>query len=345
MQIKLAIAESNKEYVSRLVSALEEHSSLALSVFTDSESFVNEAIKYKFDVLLFDVDMAIDKRILNNIKLPVILYEPGKKIDASLSDIPKINKYQPGSMIYKDIIGLYSEKANNIFSIGNKTAKLISVFSVVGGNGKTTISLSLAKQLVRNSYKVLYISFEDVDSIDYFFKNGINGNMSDIFSRLDSGIDLKMKLESLIMEDSDGLNWISGFDNLLDLKEISEEEMIKFLGLAVNSALFDFVIIDMGTSMSKQNIKVLELSDKIVVVETPSSEIATHKINKLKEQDSFSLKYKRKLLSVANRVVSEVDYETVGALIGAVPIIKNVNERDVIKVIINSDYLNVSRLF
>lgn len=57
MILKIAIADSNEEYVSRILSVLEEYEDLNLSVFTDENTLEQALMSQKFDVLLFDASV------------------------------------------------------------------------------------------------------------------------------------------------------------------------------------------------------------------------------------------------------------------------------------------------
>ena len=54
MILKIAIADTNEEYVKRILSVLEEYEDLNLSVFTDENTLEQALMSQKFDVLLFD---------------------------------------------------------------------------------------------------------------------------------------------------------------------------------------------------------------------------------------------------------------------------------------------------
>lgn len=52
MILKIAIADTNEEYVKRILSVLEEYEDLNLSVFTDENTLEQALMSQKFDVLL-----------------------------------------------------------------------------------------------------------------------------------------------------------------------------------------------------------------------------------------------------------------------------------------------------
>lgn len=57
MILKIAIADTNEEYVKRILSVLEEYEDLNLSVFTDENTLEQALMSQKFDVLLFDASV------------------------------------------------------------------------------------------------------------------------------------------------------------------------------------------------------------------------------------------------------------------------------------------------
>lgn len=344
MQIKLAVADTDITYVERLTYALEAFQNLSLSVYTNGSAFKEACRNINFDVVMFNPAIISEKEILKSAKLPIVLFDEEQGVSNFLNDVEKINKYQSGHAIYKTIMGKFSEISDADFGFGNSSTMFVSVYSISGGCGKTTLALATAMQLSSMCKNVLYVSFEDADTVEFFARNEKGEGLSELFSKLDSKINLKMKLESILHTTSLGISWLSGFDNLFDLQEINTDDINSFMELLSKSELFDVVIIDMGTALSAVNIKILELSEKIIFVENYGSQTAVNKVNKMKAQANITVKYAAKLFSIVNFVKRNMQVKPIGTLLGSVPKISVDDERVLPEQIAKSGMLDISRL-
>ena len=104
MNISMAIADLNKEYLYRLTEILQQNRELNISVFTSLENLQEAMEKTRFDVLLFDPDISSERIGLSGVKLAVCLYSDECRNIDNYRDCQKVLKYQRVSNIYKFVL-------------------------------------------------------------------------------------------------------------------------------------------------------------------------------------------------------------------------------------------------
>ena len=109
MILKIAIADTNEEYVKRILSVLEEYEELNLSVFTDENTLEQALMSQKFDVLLFDASVYDGHADGGKRFLPILLLDETQGVASQFQKTKKIRKYQRISKIYQQILEVYAE--------------------------------------------------------------------------------------------------------------------------------------------------------------------------------------------------------------------------------------------
>ena len=307
MKIKIAIADTNEVYAKRLFEALQRQENVFLSVFTDKENFEKGVSSTRYDIILFDYSMYSGDNLFKNSKLSVLLFDEDKEQPLINSGKYKIvKKYQRGSSIYKEIIGLYSEFVSDPVFFKGERCHVISVYSPVGGCGKTTVAMALANSIVNKGRSVMYLNFESIASYGVFMTLKSGKGMGEIFAALDGSGSFNLKLESLIKKTPQGIMYFEKFENLLDIYEITSEDIEKLIRMIGESGKTNFIIIDMGTQFDMLNRSIMDFSDKIIFVER-TDKLAKEKITAFAEHSSVKREYADKMFSVINFAAGNSD--------------------------------------
>lgn len=303
MKIKIVIADTDERYAKRLFEALQRHDNLFLAVYTDKECFNREVISSKYDIALIDASIASDITTPKSVKLPIFLYdeESTYRSGIDLSKYKTIKKYQRAENIYKEIIGIYSEVVSDSYFLNknNKQSQVICFYSPVGGAGKTVISIAAANSVANMGKKVLYMNLESIASYGVLMKQKGGKGISEAFSALDGSMNFELKLESLLQKTPQRVMYFEKFESLLDIYEITPDDIEKFVRAIQKTGKADYIIIDMSSEFNYLNMRIMDISDKIVLVER-HDEISMEKLNSFMEQKSVKLEYKEKMLSVVN---------------------------------------------
>lgn len=280
MKIKIAIADTNETYARRLFEALQRQENLSLSVFTDKKRMESDLSSTRYDIILFDYSMYSGDGIFKNAKLSVLLYdEEAEQPYIGAGKYKVVKKYQRGSSIYKEVIGLYSEFVSDsvFFGRSGEQCRVLCVYSPVGGVGKTTVSMAIANTIANMGRNVMYLNFEPIPAYGSFMPLKGEKGMGALLAAIDGNGSFSLKLESLMKKTPQGIIYFEKFENLLDIYELTAEDVEKLIRMISETVKADFIIVDMGTQYDAVNRSIMDISDKIVFVERNDS-IAEEKI-------------------------------------------------------------------
>lgn len=337
MNIKLAIADSNEEYLNRLINVLEKYDKLSFFVYTDRNSLEKALLEKNFDVLLFDTSVYEGQVSLGKTSLGIMLLDETGSIPAGCKSFPGIKKYQRISGIYKKILELYAEKCGDISVLSNgKKTKTVAFYSPVGGAGKTTMALTAAARLAMTGYKTFYMNLEDIASEDCYLPQGKGKGMTEMLSCLGTSTNFAMKLQGLLQTKTENLFYLNHFDSPNDIYEMKPEELAELIASILGTGLFDFLVIDMGISMDERAIRVYEAADRIVIVEKPDA-MASKKLETFFRQTHIMQEYGKKMSRLLNFVAGRMNPETAQIpVIGRINLVQNPDAAQLITMLAGS---------
>lgn len=343
MNINIAIADSNETYLKRLMDVLDAEKSLTISIFTDEEGLIKALEDRDYDVLLFDPDISDRKLNFYRTKLPICLYSPYSKNHGLYSGIQSIKKYQRISNIYADVNRLYAEKAGDVFSPDKSSmTSVISVFSPVGGSGKTSVAMAIASKL-KEEGEVLFLSMEQLCGVDSLNPPQDEGIVK-LIENLKEDVNFEALLAGMRKHGFNDIYYISGFDKAVDYNEVSREDVRNLIVAIKKTGVFKYVVIDTESIIDERVMAILEGSDHIVVVSS-SDDTSAEKIKKLPSQ-AVIMENSKKISMIFNKkkthVKSQSDYEW--DVIGEVKDYGNIYMRDVVKNMYIGDEINVETL-
>jgi cellulose biosynthesis protein BcsQ len=299
MIIKLAIADTNDEYIERLSNELQKYKDIYISVYTDKQGLEYALQTKKFDVLLFSPDMYNGQITLPKSTLAIMLLDESEKIPEECKGFLSLKKFQRISNIYKKILEQYADVCQNFNVSGNIKTVAVAVYSPIGGSGKTTISCALANHLAMRGKKVIYVNFEEIASDGCYFPQSNEKSMSDLLGYIGSDINFGVKLQGIQQIKNENLFYINHFKSPNDLYEITDSEIEELFSLIINAALYDYVIIDMGGYLDYKAIKIFEFVEKIVLID--KNDVAGKiKMDKFLTQAHIMNEYEYKMVKVIN---------------------------------------------
>lgn len=279
MKIKLAILDKDTLYLSRISTLLSNKYNEKFEVysFTDVDVAVNAVSENKVDVFLANDYFEVDKKkIPGRCGFAYLVDSPSVKM---VNDEPAICKYQKIELTYKQILAIYSDKAGVIsdFDEESDKAKIITFFSVSGGAGSSSMAAACAKRLAFTGKKTLYLNLELFGSSDTFFEAEGQFDMSDIIYTLKSKkTNIALKLESCVKQDSSGVYFYSSPKLVLDMLEISKDDITVLLDEASSMGTFDVIVVDIDFFMKQDYLDIYRKANSIVVV-GDGSEISNRK--------------------------------------------------------------------
>ena len=161
-----------------------------------------------------------------------------------------LNPYQSGHQIAKEILakregwGVKEEPA--VFS--GKMGEWVSVYSPVGGIGKTTLAMGLADILAKKK-KVLFISMEGPSSWTLYYQYPLSYTLSDFFYSylVEAAEERGRSLQEMTSRQSNGVFFLPPCLYPDDLMELTKEEIEDWMRLLRQN--FDYVVADLGSQL------------------------------------------------------------------------------------------------
>lgn len=332
MKIRVAIIDNDNNYLERISSSLGSLYADKLEVyfFTDVK-VATEKITSKrnfADVVLCGVEFEVDPKIFS--KNSAFAYFCDASDVESYNGCKAVGKYQRIDKIYKEILGLYSENANNTLVYkgkGNSNCNVIVFLSASGGVGTSTVAVSCAMRCCKNGQKALYLNFEKLGCTNVFFNADGAGNFDSVLYSIKSkNSNLPVKLESEVKHSYDGVDFFDDCKIALDKQSINAEDINKLLNNLILKDDYNRIIIDTDFSFDSTQLAILNKADKIIFV-SDGSEISNVKtLSALKsfevlenQSEEINILKKSQLLynkfsSKSGKKLTDININTIGGI-------------------------------
>jgi len=273
-KINLLIADIDVDYIESMYRFFMDMYSDRLNIIAYTD--MNLLDKYltdnsgKSDVLLISTDMISDWSLIKSkISGTMISLTSIRNMDR-INGIPAICKYQSGDKIISDIFGHFSENSEQEINIndGKCNAKVFAVYSPIGGSGKSSVAIAISKILSGHASKVFYLNLETVATTFSFLDCSSKYSLSNIFYSIkEKSRNLPLKIEAAKNIDiSSGVNFFAPAESALEIEEMLPEEIIILVEQLKLLGQYDYIIIDMSSSLNKTNLELLKNSDQILTV-------------------------------------------------------------------------------
>lgn len=270
VKLKIIIADSDKGYlnaISKYLSSWEETDYNVIS-FND-RGLLNDFLENnKVDILLISPTLMDEDMNLKNVQTTII--NTPDRIPENMLQYPFIDKYQSGDAIARELISIFSKNSKEEIIIKKKSfnSEVIGVYSPVGGIGKTTVSLGMAKSYAASGISTLFISMEEMASYKGILDCNNNNNFSDLLYYIkQKNKNMMMKIEGLKNVDAHtGLNYFSPLACYKDIYEIEVDELVGLIEYIKYNSDYKRVILDFDSNLSDKNIELLKACDKILLL-------------------------------------------------------------------------------
>lgn len=251
---------------------LEHNGTFEITSYTKTEFLMDALDNGNIDILLI-----VEKMLTDEIKfkltncLILILDDVSKDAEP----YAHVNKYQKTESILKEITFKYAESKGDQSFLASKGegANIISVYSPIGGSGKTTVAMSLAGALVKRGYGVIYFSMERFGSEDCYMDVTSGEGLSEIFLKLKNGSNgLSFEIMKRLVTDESGIQYLLPPESAMEFSEMSCEEMHSLIEQMANCDGVDYLIIDTPSEFNEMILNVLKMSSCVALIaeETPS---------------------------------------------------------------------------
>lgn len=272
--IKLVLAVQEEEYIDpflRYVHASEFDRRLAVTAFSRREALAQYVAESGGDIDVILGDPAYLEAIDTQKWQGLCCVELG---EGGVSQEPgslRVEKYQPLHQLLSSVVELVRGGPGKQVRSGGQPL-VIGVYSTVGGCGKTTVALHLARQLATEGGKVFYLNLETIGSELPFAgqssregQSGFARLLYDLKAADDRRETPRFPISAyayrhpVLQGDT-----LAPPDNLNELLEMERKDTAELMDYIAGSGLYDTVIVDMDSFPDGRTEAVLERADRIV---------------------------------------------------------------------------------
>lgn len=346
MKIKLALLDSDQNYLKRIVSAFETKyaDKLELYSFTDLNVALGALDQAKIDVFLASDNYEID--VISLPKRCGFAYFVDFADAETKDDQRAICKFQKAELIYKQILNIYAENSNQYSRVaGSELTQIVAFTSPCGGVGTSSVAAGYAAHLAMRGKKILYLNLEHTGSADLYFSGEGQFCMSDVIYALKTKkSNLSLKIESFVRQDVTGVSYFASPHLALDMMELQEGEILQLLKEIKMLSTYDYVVMDMDFEWGVGFLERLKSLDCVVLV-SDGSEVANVKIQRAnsaievldQNNDSYllpkiTLLYNR-FSNKSGKALDDISFRQ----IGGIPRFENATCREIIRALAERD--------
>lgn len=276
---RIIIADTDLNYIVPLqLKFIEEFfNKIDLEIITDEEYFQNLfSTSQRADILIVSenlYDLSLKRHNISNFFVMMEQYQEVQTDDLSLN---RLFKYTSIKEIFNKVIAK-SAGSLNISEGMKKETQVILVCSACGGVGKTTVALGISANLAKSYNRVLYINAGRLQSFQRMLENSSAISEPDIYSKLiTADEDIYSEMKNIIRTEI--FSYIPPFKAALMSLGIPYSIYKKIVISVKKSKDYDYIVIDADTALDEDNAKLLNMSDKVIVVteQTSTSVFATN---------------------------------------------------------------------
>lgn len=297
-KLRLVIADEDMSSVNRLEEMIIRRFSRLAEIwfFTDQsclEDFMQETDSV--DVLAISETMYGD--FLENKKIgQVFLVIPEIEVGTEYpEDVTVVMKFMPSEEFVSRIEAALQERkpeekqeqkpekktavdVTGVLIPGERDTKVIAVYSPIGGCGKSLTTLALAKKLKRLDQQVLVIGCDPMQSISVFLPQGQYADEKLAEDLKNPGEDTYWQILQSIRQDD--ISYLLPFEKTLPMLGIGAAEWKALVEILKEKKDFDYLIMDVGCTLSTDAAALLGEADKLIFITEPG-ETANLKVQKL----------------------------------------------------------------
>ncbi len=263
-QNRIVIVCLDEEYIQSLEYKLTEAMGTNNSVefITKYECF-REFIAYlqEVDLLLVQEELYQEAIARQSFRKVYILTENEQMAELEKGNKKYIYKY---SSIRKMMDAMDAHDLTGHEGKTQEDTKLVSVYSVNGGSGKTTAAVGIAAALASDGYKVLYMSSECFQDYQLLLEEeAVMPNEIGYRYALDSEQILPEMLEHIRQK---GFEYFPPFVKPLASYKITPKAVFRQAEAICAQKRYDYLILELSPEMDQEKMEILMKSDRIVLV-------------------------------------------------------------------------------
>jgi len=266
-KIKILLADLDENYLITLYNKFIEEldDSVELIVVT-KQDYLDQffATPQNLEILLINENLYNKSYEKHDIKKIYLLTEQGPgQMNTGDLDVKCIYKYTSVIDIYNEVVNS-SKVKDYIDLLDKKETEVITVYSSIGGIGKTTICAGLCTALVKNYKKVLYVSIDSIQSFGFLFSN-ITCLPADIEKKFTVNNEyISQEIRPYINKEV--FEYIPPFRRSMSSLNITINEYIYLIEEIKKTNEYDYIVIDSITDFNLSIAKLMGISNKVFII-------------------------------------------------------------------------------
>ena len=300
-QIKIILADLDEVYLSHLEKKfIDEFGYTAeLHVITDFiylQKFFSDP--QSIDILVINQNLYDQGFSRHNISHLFLLAEEagGPKDEKIPGDV--IYKYESAGEIVNSVVN--KSQVSGATKLHSEIAKVVFVYSPIGGIGKTTIAAGICALLAKSFRRALLIGVDGLQTFGYALQEN---------QRLQHGIEktfqqkspyIYKKVKPMIVSES--FDILPPFTASLASLGVTIEHLTYMVNMVKNSGDYDYIVVDGSSEFIEETTKWMAYADQTVIL-AGQSQLDVFKLNCL--LDSIDCSDKNRFLFVCNRYKPE----------------------------------------
>ncbi len=276
-KINLVIADFDEKYVDKLMEYIKlvHPKHFHVSSFTRADFLLDHLASNndRIDILLAHPGFLLEGICLPMEKVKMVIGLTDGAVTYQQDNYPSIYKYQPGHNLVNRLIQIFTDTNGQVAVCtgGDAGCKVITVYSPVGGVGKTSVTLGIAGQLAERGKAVFVLSLEAISSVNAVMQGTPNTHgISHVLLNLATapkGLPLKLDACTLMDQRSKVFFW-GPADWYGDVQELKHDELQLLISTLRELGKYDYILIDTDSVPDERVNVSLTVSDVIIYVQT-----------------------------------------------------------------------------
>lgn len=268
---RVVIADADINYILplQLKFVKEFFEKIEIEVITDNNYF-NHLFEtpQKIDVLIVSEEMYSLELQKHSISYTFLMVEELDEGHTGDLNVKRLLKYTSVNDIFKSIV---SQSAGVLSAADDekKDTQVVVVTSGYGGAGKTSIAMGISACLTKNYKRVLYVNASKLNMFQYMLDNKAAISSQDVYAKMISPTQhIYADIKHIIRYEQFG--YLPPLKGALLSLGIHESFFETFIRSAQESKDFDYIIVDMDSTIDEFTTKLIGMADKVVVVSEQS---------------------------------------------------------------------------
>ncbi|ANA79192.1 hypothetical protein C7121_12555 [Paenibacillus glucanolyticus] len=274
---RIVLAVQDSRYVEPLLNyayGSSYGSALQVTAFTRMDSFLHYMSSGEVpNLVVGDAEMLESWLSRGDAPVPWLLLSEGDSPLSRMEDGSSTPKYQPLPQLLEVMIACCKRNGGSLEKQNAETTPVIGIVSPLGGSGKSTIAMNMAKQLGVLGLRVFYLNLETVNSSALFPSGsvGMEGSFSRLLYDMKASQELAPRTEVsitpyIVRHHSLKCDSFEPSFNVKEMTEMTLEDTSLLLTSLVSCHHYDAIVVDTEGYMGERMQAVLEQAELLIWV-------------------------------------------------------------------------------